>query len=678
MKPSNLGGFSFLFYTFDIMKRLLLTFLICSVLGSTFLFGQSKEVKAKLEELKKEIRQSTYYDSAAVFKKGAQAIKIARDNKLWSEESLIYQYYGNFYFFSYRIDKAKESYSRSLEIAKKNNDRKLMNSTNIRLAFIESTSDVIAAEKSFSSLLEEATKNNFTENQIEIYNGLGNIYADRMIKDTSLNYYLKGLKIAEKYNKTYHQAMLLNNIGLLKFNNKQSSEAAKDFERAVKLIKNQNEDRLLLNLNNNLGLVFKELKNYRSSISYYHHTVNYARKLGFPEGISVAYLNLSDSYHKNNEYTKSLLYADSSINMLKTLGQYSFLGLAYLVKASVLRDSGKNGLAKSYLDSVILIKDHFQGPSNLIEYHRVASSIFEKDGDYKLALKHKELYYSMKDSVAEATNQEILSSLQVIYGKEKMEAELENERNANSLLSKENELKKSRLNSIIVISILLLVGGTGSIYLRHVYVSRKQQADFTQRLIENSDHERSRISKDLHDDIGQSLSVIKSKVNMFNSGKINNLEGLEKEVGDVIEQTRSISHSLHPGAVAKLGLERSLDSLLEKTQSSTGLVASLSVKNNIEDLSVEVKKQVYRIVQECISNTIKHAEATALKVSIKKDDGNFTLTYRDNGKGFSEKKINHGIGMLTMMERAKSINGKISISSSLKGFKLTLEVQQEE
>lgn len=660
------------------MKSLLLFLILISFCGQVPVFGQSKDVKKKLEELKKEIRQSTYYDSAAVFQKGAQAIQLARENKLWSEESLIYQYYGNFYFFSSNLDKAKASYSRSIEIARKNNDKKLINSTNIRLAFIESTSDVISAEKKFSSLLEEAQKENFTENQIEIYNGLGNIYADRMIKDTSLNYYLKGLKIAEKYGEDYHQAMLLNNIGLLKFNNKQIAEAARDFEQAVKLIQNQDEDRLLLNLNNNLGLVFKELKNYGSSIKYYHNTVEYARKLGFPEGRSVAYLNLSDSYHQNKEYQKSLVYADSSINMLKRLNQFGYLGMAYLVKATVLNDSGKNALAMKYLDSVLMIRKYFQGPSNMIEYHRVASSIYEKQNDYKLALKHKELYHSMKDSVAEATNQEILSSLQVIYGKEKMEAELENERNANNLLMKENELKKSRLNSIIIISILLIIGVTGAIYLRHFYVTRRQQANFARRLIENSDEERSRISKDLHDDIGQSLSIIKSKVNMFNSGKINTLDGLEKEVGDVIEQTRSISHALHPGAVGKLGLERSLDSLLEKTQTNTGLVASLSIKNQIEDLPIEVKKQVYRIVQECISNTLKHANATALKVSLKKGSNSFSMTYRDNGIGIQDKKVNEGIGMLTMMERAKSINGKINISQSSKGFKLTLHVEPEE
>ena len=160
---------------------------------------------------------------------------------------------------------------------------------------------------------------------------------------------------------------------------------------------------------------------------------------------------------------------------------------------------------------------------------------------------------------------------------------------------------------------------------------------------------------------------------MFNTGKIDNLEGLEKEVGYVIEQTRNISHLLHPSAVAKLGLERSVSSLLEKTQANTDLVTSVSVKNDIELLQSDVKTQIYRIIQECINNTVKHANATALKVSLKIEDDQFQMTYRDNGFGFKQGD-QQGLGMLTMRERAHSIGGKLNATGSDKGFKLTLEI----
>jgi two-component system NarL family sensor kinase len=637
--------------------------------------AQDRSLKEKLEKLKKDIRQSTYYDSSTVFKKGQEAIELARKNNLPSEEATIYQFYGNFYYFSYNVEKAKANYSKSIEIARKAGNLELVNSTKIRLAFIESAGDVVKAEKKFKELLVEAEKNNFLVNQIEIFNGLGNLYSDRMIRDTAMNYYLKGLKLAEKENRKYHQAMMLNNIGLLKFSDKKISEAAKDFERAVKLITNMNEDRLMLNLNNNLGLVFKELKDYNSSIQYYQNTLLNARKLGFPQAVSVAYLNLSDSYLKNKDFTTSEIYADSAINRLRELKEMNFLGMGYLIKSNIHLDQQHLVEANIYADSLKYFASYYSSPNNMLEYYKLKSDIKKKEGDFKNAMFFLDKYYQIKDSLEEITYDDKLAELQVIYGKEKADADLENEKNKNSLLSKENELKRTRMNLIIIISVFLILVVSSILYIRYMRIVRNQKEYFTQKLIENTDNERSRISKDLHDDIGQSLSIIKSKINMFNSGKIQDLEGLDKEVGEVIEQTRAISHQLHPSAVAKMGLERSIVSLLERTQSNTGIVCSISVKKDVEAIDNEVKTQVYRIIQECINNTIKHANATALKVSLSQHSDTITMTYQDNGRGMSDEKKNSGIGMLTIKERAAAIKGKIHTPSTDKGFKLILTIQ---
>ena len=215
-------------------------------------------------------------------------------------------------------------------------------------------------------------------------------------------------------------------------------------------------------------------------------------------------------------------------------------------------------------------------------------------------------------------------------------------------------------------------------YVRNIRFTRKQQKDFTQKLIENIDDERSRISKDLHDDIGQSLSIIKSKINLFNSGRISNLSGLDTEVGTVIEQTRHISHFLHPSFITKLGLERSLVSLTEKTQESTSIVCSLDIQNNLEKVPIENQTQIYRILQECINNTLKHANASALKISIKENQTELIIKYQDNGIGISDKKVKQeGIGLLTIRERAIKINGKINTYSSVgKGYKLQLIISK--
>lgn len=633
-----------------------------------------------MDSLKKAIRQSTYYDSSSVFVNGQRAIQIAKKLNDPDEEAMIYQYYGNFYYFSSNLKKAKKNYSRSIEIAEKHNNASIVNSTKIRLAFVLMDTDLFAADKEFKTLLKEAVKNQYTENTIEIYNGLGNLYDSRLMKDEALKYYLKGLKLAEKAGKKYHNAMMLNNIGLLKFNNHQITEAEKDFKEGLRIINGLNEFRLSLNLNNNLGLVSKSLKHYKQSINYYKNTLINAKKLGFPLGRGVAFLNLSDSYLNNGDYTIALHYSDSALSLLKPFEQWEYLGMAYLIKSSIYRKLKNTPTAKAYTDTVFQLLTLHSSSTLEKSTHQELSSIYEQEGNYKMAFFHMNRFHEISDSLSEIANKDNLAQLQVIYGKEKVETELEIEKNKNSLLSKENELKQTRVNAIIVISIFVLLITIAIIYIRHVRLTRKQQQEFTSKLLSNIDQERSRISKDLHDDIGQSLSVIKSKINLFNSGKISDISGMNNDIGEVINQTRSISHALHPSFIQKLGLERSLVSLTENTQSKTGIICSLDIDEaeNIDQLSPEAQTQVYRIIQECINNTLKHAEATALKISIFQNAHEFNVKYQDNGIGISEiNKSIDGLGLQIIQERAMIIKGKVQITTGRgKGYILVLTFTQ--
>lgn len=654
------------------MKLLLIYFFALTPILS---FGQNN-LRKELDSLKKNIRQSSYYASTSVFINGQKAIKLAKKLNDPNEEATIYQYYGNFYFFSSELAKAKTNYAKSIEIAKKNNNHKLINSTKIRLAFMLAENDLLAAEKEFQLLLKEALKSNYIENTIEIYNGLGNIYDSKEMNDEALNFYIKGLKLAERTKKKYLNGMMLNNIGLLKFKKHQIKEAEKDFNDGLKIINGLGEDRLSLNLNNNLGLVTKEMKQYKKSIKYYQNTVINAKKLGFPIGRGVAFLNLSDSYLKNSEFDLAEKYADSALNILKRFNEWEYIGLSYLIKGAIYNEKNQLEPAKKYIDSVFILSKNHSIVSNIMNAHDELKRIFEKEKKFKMAFYHSKRYHEINDSISKMDNNDKFSQLQVLYGKEKVEIELENEKSKNTILSKENELKKTRMNAAVLIFIFIIAIGIGLIYIRNVRLVRKQQQKFTQKLIESIDNERSRISKDLHDDIGQSLSAIKSKLNLLNTGKINDVTGLDIEVGEVIDHTRNISHSLHPSMIQKLGLERSLVSLTEKTQTNSHIVCSLDIRCSLDDLSLESQTQIYRIMQECINNTLKHSDAAALKISIKEQLNELIIKYQDNGKGIEEsQKHNQGIGMMTIQERALSLNGKISIMSAKnKGFKLFLTI----
>lgn len=161
------------------------------------LFAQSNRLYTRLEALKKTIRQSTLADSTKVMEDGARAIRIARELHSLREEGLIYQYYGSFYYHANNYPKAREYYKKSIELADKCNNLELKNSTQIRQAFMLAETDVLKAEKEFNRLLKQAKQHKFVENTIEIYNGLGILYEQRLMDDKALDYYQKGLKIAE-------------------------------------------------------------------------------------------------------------------------------------------------------------------------------------------------------------------------------------------------------------------------------------------------------------------------------------------------------------------------------------------------------------------------------------------------------------------------------------------------
>jgi signal transduction histidine kinase/Flp pilus assembly protein TadD len=638
-------------------------------------FGQAKtKNQSELDVLKKRIRQSTYYDSIAVFQNGAKAIVLARRMNSLSEEGLIYQYYGNFYFFSRNIQKAREYYQKTIEIAKKAGDKKLQNSTEIRLAFMLSDVDKLAAEKKFNYLLEEAIKNNFLENTVEAYNGIGIIYEDRKIHDEALKYYLRALKVAEKNNLQYQQAIVLNNIGLVKFYNKQSKEAKIDFERALVLAIKAEESRLAISLHSNLGLVNDELKNFTESIKHYKETLRNARKLGFPTATAVAMINLANSYFENKQYDQAMKNCDSALSIFKKYNEMEFIGQSFLLRASINTEIGNLKLARVDIDSVLMFYKSYPNPRDYALSFQVLASIFEKEGNYRKALEYTKKFDQLDDSLSDISNQDKMAEMQVVYGKERIESELENEKSKNSLLQKENELKRIRLRFVLILGFSILVLGIGLIFIRSVIITRRQQVVFSQKLIENIDEERSRISKDLHDNIGQSLSVIKSKINMFNTSRIQSIEGLDVDLGDVINQTRSISHHLHPAFLEKIGLSRSLASLMEKVQESTGIVCSLELFKEIESLPIDTKTQIYRIIQECVNNTIKHAQASALKILVYKQDENFMLEYKDNGIGMRDvPNADSGIGILTIKERGNKLNGKVSFISNANGFRLILK-----
>jgi signal transduction histidine kinase len=214
----------------------------------------------------------------------------------------------------------------------------------------------------------------------------------------------------------------------------------------------------------------------------------------------------------------------------------------------------------------------------------------------------------------------------------------------------------------------------------HIYKREKEESQlealtqatlFSHQLIESQENERKRVAAELHDSLGQSLGMVKNKVLMLRRdiekplAKEKHIADLEKMVGENIQEVRNISYNLRPLHLDLLGITQSVNSLLEDVMESGTLnvVTDIQLFDNMLSKSNEIN--VFRIIQECFNNIVKHAEATEARIRIRQYERELTITIEDNGIGMQECKVGKGgFGLLGIKERLNILHGKMEITSN--------------
>ena len=200
--------------------------------------------------------------------------------------------------------------------------------------------------------------------------------------------------------------------------------------------------------------------------------------------------------------------------------------------------------------------------------------------------------------------------------------------------------------------------------------ARETQAAFSRQLIDSQETERKRIAAELHDSIGQSLTIIKNRAALSLS-RTSDHEGAFEQLGEIsdaascaIEEVREIAHDLRPIQLDQLGLTKAIESLIEKASYPEALRFAHDLDPLDGVLNKEQEINLYRIVQEAIANVIKHSGATEASVALKRRDRSVEVIVRDNGKGFAAGDGRRGFGLRGITERARMLGGQPIVNSS--------------
>jgi signal transduction histidine kinase len=188
-------------------------------------------------------------------------------------------------------------------------------------------------------------------------------------------------------------------------------------------------------------------------------------------------------------------------------------------------------------------------------------------------------------------------------------------------------------------------------------------------LFDGQEQERHRISLDLHDGLAQQLIAIRMTLNnLIDRKELNNeakLSNLKQQITDAIDELRKISYDLAPAGLLEFSIENALANLVNQISQNSSIEIDFSAFGDFSGINQRTKIYLYRIVQEAIANTIKHAEATQLLIQLTETTTHYVLIIEDNGKGFEFNRNNLGLGkgLFNMQERSILLNGTFDVES---------------
>lgn len=214
-----------------------------------------------------------------------------------------------------------------------------------------------------------------------------------------------------------------------------------------------------------------------------------------------------------------------------------------------------------------------------------------------------------------------------------------------------------------------------SSYEQEINEQNKALSKQSRLLAKTEDIERKKLARELHDSLGQSLAALKLVLKMSKDktqGKA--LELTENSISEM----RNILNDLSPAGL-KGGLAKGLETMAAQLSEIDGFSCTFECGGEMPELDETRTLNLYRLIQEALTNVVKHSGADSASVACHSEDGRLILSVRDNGKGFSLKENRHGIGLSSMRERAGMLGGNVRIDSEQgKGTSVVVEVPLDE
>lgn len=518
--------------------------------------------------------------------------------------------------------------------------------------------------------------------------------------DKAMYYYNKALLYAVKTTDNQAIGEIYMGKGMVNYSLGKLIESSQNLQKSIPYFKASGGVNAIINVKNIMVSLYSENGFYEEAEKERKEVLKLAKKEEHHLFLSQIYFNYSVELRTRRELKERIKYLEMALNEVEqshykvyykpiylagmVIGQAEINNISEAKKYWKLLEQEKRknapgettafykeakmrmAFAKgNYKEALNYGKDYYsykteiKQSDGLEEAEQFLAKVYTALGEDKKANKHLINYQQLKDSVTGLKKAKVLSYYQTLYETEKRDAKIVEQQSEISLLDAQNKIKNQRMlfGAVGLLLVFIVVFS----YRSYRFTKKKQllEQQFSRDLLQEQEKERKRVSKELHDGVGQNLLLIKNSLTL-------NPDKTSKLVDKTIEDIRSISRNLHPIQLEKFGLTKAIENIVEDLNSLTTIFFSDEIENIDNFFPKEKEIYLYRIIQECFNNIMKHSGATAAKINIKKEENRVTITIQDNGSGFNFEKNNEkqkSFGLKSLQERVAFLKGNISFDS---------------
>lgn len=490
--------------------------------------------------------------------------------------------------------------------------------------------------------------------------------------DVAARNFQESIAILEKSNRKDKLAPVYNELAKLYRKTRDLDKALVNYNKASTLYKQLKDTSGIAMILNESGVVYEYMDDYKEAVNRYTASMHLAEKKGDSLSVSYSLSNIAGVYVIQRKYDLAEQNLLRCLHIREILKDSFAIALAYSDLGSAMNGKGDYKKAMDYLAMSNRMAEKLKYPELQSNNYNELSAVAQRQGDFQKAFEFFTKRTKLRDS---------LFALEKTKEIERLNSQYESARKEQQIQSQQNRIRLQNYLFIGIGGLVLLISLLAySQYKRYRLKKEsqlqteilRQQEVKAKAILEAEENERQRIAKDLHDGVGQmmsaakmNLSAIESEIKFTDQHQKESFEKIIGLVDDSCREVRTVSHIMMPNALLKNNLATAINDFVNKL-SNKSLQVHVYTEGLDEKMDSNIETVLYRVLQECVHNAIKHAGATTLDISLIRDKDGISGTIEDNGKGFdpSDKEKFEGIGLRNIITRIEYLKGTVDFDSA--------------